>query len=697
MTREDSQTGSEVLRILELLAREAPAHAYEQLVAQACRSGAARHRIDQLTQAKGLALEVNSLFDRRRQREAELAALVDTALDLTEPRRLDATLRLITRRARLLLNTDLACTALADEATGDLTVGVADGAVSARTTGHRIPAAALPGGPPGELPGPFWTADHLSGEPSGHTSALEDLLQAESLHAVLGVPLRAGDRCLGFLYVADRGIRHFTPDEVALMCSLADLSAVAIRTARLLETVQAANTALEEAGTRARAGLSDALRAKDLQDDLVRLVLDGIGMDELLARAAAELGGSLSVWGQGGERLGGHGRTPRPDSAELERVRLNAAATGITCALTGGTLVVPLSVRSEDVGSLLFHPDETAGTGTDPEPSEQVLLSYARTVSLLLVMQRSTEAGGQADDDLLEDLVTWDGPAEGLARRTRRLAARLERPHVVVVARPQTEARDLVESWAAGHARRHRGMKTLQGDRLTLLLPGDDPATCAALVREQLAEATGVLVTAGAAPVTQGADAIRRAHQEAVRCLDALIALGGAGRSAAARDLGFIGMLLADDHDASGFVERALGPLIDHDAERFSNLVETLDGWFSASGSPTRAAELLYVHPNTVSRRLERITQLLGPDWQQPERSLDLQLALRLQRARIFHDPSPDGLRSGESEPPGRDRSVPPGPTGVPRAPVTRASRADASRGTSAPRSPEPLQAGSCP
>lgn len=49
---------------------------------------------------------------------------------------------------------------------------------------------------------------------------------------------------------------------------------------------------------------------------------------------------------------------------------------------------------------------------------------------------------------------------------------------------------------------------------------------------------------------------------------------------------------------------------------------------------PTRAAELLYVHPNTVSRRLERITQLLGRDWQEPDHALELQLALRLHRTR---------------------------------------------------------------
>ena len=45
-----------------------------------------------------------------------------------------------------------------------------------------------------------------------------------------------------------------------------------------------------------------------------------------------------------------------------------------------------------------------------------------------------------------------------------------------------------------------------------------------------------------------------------------------------------------------------------------------------------RAAELLHVHVNTVTQRLERIGQLLGADWQRPERALEVQLALRLHR-----------------------------------------------------------------
>jgi DNA-binding PucR family transcriptional regulator len=40
------------------------------------------------------------------------------------------------------------------------------------------------------------------------------------------------------------------------------------------------------------------------------------------------------------------------------------------------------------------------------------------------------------------------------------------------------------------------------------------------------------------------------------------------------------------------------------------------------------------VHVNTVSQRLERISSLLGSDWQRPGQALELQLALRLRHLR---------------------------------------------------------------
>lgn len=127
---------------------------------------------------------------------------------------------------------------------------------------------------------------------------------------------------------------------------------------------------------------------------------------------------------------------------------------------------------------------------------------------------------------------------------------------------------------------------------------------------------------------------VGKLYQEARRCLDTLIALGGTGGTASASDLGFLGLLLSDERDAGAFITSAVGAVIDYDTQRGTDLVQTLEAYFTSGGSPTRAAQQLHVHTNTVSRRLDRITELLGPDWQQPAGALEIQLALRLHRAR---------------------------------------------------------------
>lgn len=103
--------------------------------------------------------------------------------------------------------------------------------------------------------------------------------------------------------------------------------------------------------------------------------------------------------------------------------------------------------------------------------------------------------------------------------------------------------------------------------------------------------------------------------------------------------MGFVGLLLGavdigGDRDVSRFLTATVGPVIDYDARRGTALVRTLEAYFGVGSSLTRAAEQLHVHVNTVTQRLERVGHLLGVDWQQPERVLEVQLALRLHRLR---------------------------------------------------------------
>jgi PucR family transcriptional regulator, purine catabolism regulatory protein len=80
------------------------------------------------------------------------------------------------------------------------------------------------------------------------------------------------------------------------------------------------------------------------------------------------------------------------------------------------------------------------------------------------------------------------------------------------------------------------------------------------------------------------------------------------------------------------FAERLLGPLEEHDRERNSDLVQTLEGFLTAGGSTTGAAEHLNVHRNTLGYRLRRIAQLTGDDLDDEDVRLNYGLALRIRQ-----------------------------------------------------------------
>ncbi|WP_370935177.1 PucR family transcriptional regulator [Amycolatopsis sp. cg13] len=75
-----------------------------------------------------------------------------------------------------------------------------------------------------------------------------------------------------------------------------------------------------------------------------------------------------------------------------------------------------------------------------------------------------------------------------------------------------------------------------------------------------------------------------------------------------------------------------LGPILDLPAGECELLLETLETYFSVQGSAAEAGNRLYLHPNTVRRRLHRMEQLTGRSLDDPEASAELLVALKAYR-----------------------------------------------------------------
>jgi sugar diacid utilization regulator len=299
-----------------------------------------------------------------------------------------------------------------------------------------------------------------------------------------------------------------------------------------------------------------------------------------------------------------------------------------------GELVIAAVVAGADnLGALVFRPDHPL---TDAD--QRILERAAQVTALLLLFRRTVaDAEAQVRGDLLDDLISRPvRDPEAVRSRAARLGLDMDAPWVVVAAGDDTGdgLGQRAASWARTFAAGRRGLAMPRDGRVALLLPGADPAGTARLVARELSRTLGRPVTAGGAGPARGAAAVTGAYREADQCLSALITLGRSGNGAGAADLGYVGLLLGDRRDVAGFVGGVAGPVIDYDARRGTALIRTLEAYFEAGGGLARAAETLHVHVNTVTQRLDRVAQLLGEDWQSPNRALDLQLALRLHRLR---------------------------------------------------------------
>lgn len=627
---------------LELLARGAAAEAYDRPVLLARASGAGPQTLASLEDAKQLALRVRAELEGRRRREAELSALFETAHDLAGLRDLDAVLRAIVQRARSLLGTEVAYLSLNDPSAGDTYMRVTEGSVSARFQQLRLGMGEGLGGLVAQTARPYVTDSYFDDARFEHTRTIDTAVKDEGLVAILGVPLMLGSQVIGVLFAADRRARVFEREQVALLGSFAAHAAVAIDTANLLAETRSTLAELERANEIIRDHSGVIERASEVHDRLTELVLRGGGVHDVAAALSEVLEGTVEFTDTDLEATGADGRAVRH----------------------GDDWVAAVSAGDELLGALVLRGQP------DLDPVDLRTLERAAMVtSLLLLARRSAhDAEQRVRGELLDDLL--DAPERDprlLRERAARLRADLDAPHVVLAARldgpgtdtaerdaadrhsadrhsaeqhtAERETADRQRLWsAASHLAATRSGLAAARDGGTVLLlplgPGDSAAGLARQIARQLGGTLRELVTVGASsPVTAPASdprPIAEAYAQARRCLDALRLLGRSGQGAAAQDLGFLGLLLADPGDIDGFVRRTIGEVVEYDRRRGTDLVHTLDAYFASGMSPARTKDDLHVHVNTVAQRLERIGRLLGPDWQSPARSLEIQLALRL-------------------------------------------------------------------
>jgi hypothetical protein len=519
-----------------------------------------------------------------------LRELYDLVLRLSAVHDLDALVQEVVDHARRLLGVDVAYLALA-EPDGSLVIRVTDGSLGPRLRGVVLPPHSGLAGRVADTGEPVQSADYLGDARLTHLGEVDRVAEDEGLRTILGVPLRLRGKVAGVLMVSQRAVRRFTSAESSLLTSLGSFAAIAIENAKLVTALAAANDRLERA-VRLHDRLSEVALHGGAPEDVVvplselvpGLVVVAGEHDEV--RAAARAGSLVEAALDG---------TPSSRFADPAARRTHVGKRAVT---------VPVASANAYFGALQVVFDAPLD-----EADVRLLERSAMTVALVASVARAER---RTAEELVEHIVTRrvrDAPAYA-----RSLGLDLSRPHLVVV----SENPRLREFTA-----RHGGLVATVDGRLVALVRADEAA-----VR------TADFGTTGLAGPATGVTGLAAAYDDASACVRVLEALGRTGSTASPADLGPYRYLLsrAGREEAGVFVTRTLAPLLAHDEDRGTDLVRTAEVFLRHGRHKTPAAEELTIHPNTLYQRLDRITALLGEDWQEGDRALDVHLALRIHR-----------------------------------------------------------------
>ncbi|WNV76074.1 CdaR family transcriptional regulator [Geodermatophilus sp. DSM 44513] len=244
--------------------------------------------------------------------------------------------------------------------------------------------------------------------------------------------------------------------------------------------------------------------------------------------------------------------------------------------------------------------------------------------------RRLAAADGAARQRVLDGLLDGRGGDPAFVRdASELLGVPLAGPLLAAVAPPDRNGEPTLPQ--PGPALARRGVRSVWGSRsgaqVGVILTGARPR---AEVLDWLAAlATGPV---GVSDVVEGASAAAGAYRLAETAARTLPS--GDCRVVTIDDRLPEALLTNSPEISSRLVDRSLGQVLELPPDEREVLLDTLAAFLAADGSPTRAADGLYCHRNTVMHRLRRIEALTGHEVTDPRARLMWQLALLGQAAR---------------------------------------------------------------
>jgi sugar diacid utilization regulator len=385
-------------------------------------------------------------------------------------------------------------------------------------------------------------------------------------------------------------------------------------------------------GTPRPADLVDRLRAVHM--DMVAAVVAGDGLGRVASLACEAVGAPVAVVVP---RLGVAAAGADVDVAGLRSYvesRLRGKPSGVPPTVA---LEVPVSSGGETVGAVLVVGE---GLSVGPEAGEFLHLAAVAVLTELAVADARDEVEENLRGALLDQLRSGALDERGdVVRRAARFGCDLSRGAVALCAEPSGERLRHLTALVVDEV--PGALAQLSDDgRVYALVPapvdGPEGASTALEAAQRVAARLRRQGLVGVSSFFADPGSLGRALEEATLVLD-VVRLGGVPGGGDVGDGTYrllFRVLASNPEEVRTFFDDTIAPLVRYDEQYGTELVATLEAWFSYDCSTSATAAGIYVHRHTVAYRLDRVKELCGLD---PLKSEDRErLGLGLKAGRVM-------------------------------------------------------------
>ncbi|MHA7665710.1 PucR family transcriptional regulator [Mycolicibacterium sp. HS_4_1] len=226
-------------------------------------------------------------------------------------------------------------------------------------------------------------------------------------------------------------------------------------------------------------------------------------------------------------------------------------------------------------------------------------------------------------------MLILDGARLGAGQAEMRLGYELGHSHTAAIIWGDEANADLSDLDQAAEllintVHGQRSLSVLAGaDTRWVWLPGDDGPDLSD-ISAAMRQLPGVRIAVGS--TAPGIDGFRRSHFDAISTQRAMTRIGLAKQVASFSDIRFIALFTADPDQANQFIKHTLGDFESADPE----LHQTVLAYINEQCNASRTASRLFIHRNTLVRRLAEAGELLP----QPLEGATVHVALALEALR---------------------------------------------------------------